>query len=120
VDGWLGRVLDAAESGADWVIVTADHGGVSGTGRHDQRRFPENFRIPFWVFGPGTVAGGDLYKLNAATRRDPGAEQVPAGAVPPPVRNADAANLALTLLKLPPVPGSPVNVAQDLRASASP
>jgi predicted AlkP superfamily pyrophosphatase or phosphodiesterase len=115
VDGFLGQILGAAEHGRTWIVVTADHGGVAGTGRHDQRRSPENFRIPFWVRGPEVAPGRDLYALNAGTRREPGPEQLPAGAEPPPVRNADAANLALALLGLPAVPGSSANATQNLR-----
>jgi hypothetical protein len=117
-DGYLGQLLDAIASddalrGRTAIIVTADHGGVAGN--HFNIKLPENHTIPFIVWAPRTPGtGGDLYDLNRDTRRDP-AREIPGYAdALPPIRNSDSANLALSLLGLPPVPGSLVNAQQDL------
>ena len=60
------------------------------------------------------AAGEDLYKLNVATRRDPGTGHPLHTDPVQPVRNGDGANLALKLLGLGPIPGSTINVRQDL------
>jgi hypothetical protein len=53
------------------VIVTADHGG-GGNGttpnQHGNPLAPEDFTIPFYVWGDG-VNAGDLYAFNAARGR---------------------------------------------------
>lgn len=81
------------------VIVTADHGGRGGG--HSDATDPDAFRIPFYVWGRG-VRPGDLYTLNPA-RADPGAGRPSYGGLQP-VRNMDAAALALRRLGLPPLP----------------
>lgn len=60
------------------------------------------------------AAGADLYELNPASRLDPGSGRPDHAAIPQPVRNAEAANLALDILGLGPVPGSLFNAGQDL------
>lgn len=117
VDGYLGEILAVVESdprlrGSTTVIVTADHGGA-GTGHSDPEGW-RNYTIPFFVWGPGVPARGDLYALNAATRADPASGNPDYNAAVAPVRNGDGANLALALLGLPPVPGSTINGEQDL------
>lgn len=117
IDQFLGQILDLVDAdpryaGRTTVVVTADHGGT-GTGHSDASR-PANFTIPFLVYGAGVKRGADLYALNTAVRSDPGTGNPAYGATLPPVRNGDAANLALTLLRLPPVPGSTINAVQDL------
>lgn len=64
----------------------------------------------------------DLYAINDDVRRDPSLTQPPepepgheAARRMQPIRNGDAANLALRLLGLPPVPGSTINATQELR-----
>ncbi len=99
------------------LILTADHGG--GTpfrDHHGAGRAAANFTVLFAIWSGNGATGGDLYALNAASRARPGGTDPRPGAPgPPPIRSADAANLALDLLGLPPLPGSSVNAAQDLR-----
>lgn len=106
-----------AWKGRTYLVVTADHGGLTGARQHDLFQEPENFTIPFYVWGPGIPAGTDLYALNPTTRKDPGKVNPPADSPElPPIRNADAGNLCLSLLGVPGIPGSTVNARQDLKA----
>lgn len=123
VDHELGLLLDAVEgsealSASTAVVLTADHGGGVPRTSHDHPDAPVDYTIPFLVWlGPGQAAA-DLYALNPETRKDPGgARRADAG---PPVRNGDAANLLLSLLQLPAVPGSTINPGQELRFQAGP
>lgn len=114
-DRGLGALLAAIEAdpqlrGRTALVVTADHGG-SGTGHYSDR--PEDYTVPFYVWGPG-IRPADLYALNAH-RRDPGDRQPTT--VTSPIRNGDAANLALALLGLGPVPGSTLGADVPLRVS---
>ena len=79
------------------VIVTADHGG-RGVGHGDASSL-DDYRVPFFVWGKGVQSGADLYGLNGR-RRDPGEAQVHYRGRQP-IRNLDAAELALELLDLP-------------------
>ena len=63
------------------------------------------------VWGPGVVAGSDLYALNPATRVDPVLGRPDENGVQP-IRAAAAGNLQM--LGLPPIPGSRFNAAHDL------
>lgn len=117
IDGFLGGALSLATThpllaGHTTVLVTADHGG-SGFD-HSMADLPADYTIPFLAWGAGVAGGTDLYALNAATRADPGAARPDYNATPPPIRNGDAANLALYLLGLGPVSGSAIDAAQDL------
>ncbi|MHC4948724.1 MAG: alkaline phosphatase family protein [Planctomycetota bacterium] len=102
------------------VVVTADHGGGFPRKRHSRTDRPVNYTVPFLVWGGDRLGPADLYALNADTRADPGRRRRAQGTSLPPVRNADAANLALDLLGLPAVPGSTINAGQDLRVTAAP
>ena len=107
-DARLGRLFELVETdprlrGRTALVVTADHGG---SGRNHFAEKPEHYTIPFYVWGPG-IAPGDLYARNP-DRADPGTENPGRDAEPPPIRNGDAANLALSLLGLEPVPGSTI------------
>lgn len=93
------------------VIVTADHGGTPGTTKHSDTSRPEDYSIPFLVWGPG-IGPADLYALND-DYADPGSGQ-PGYDDPPPVRNGSVANLVTDLLGLPPVPDSLFNTGHDL------
>ena len=117
VDDWLGELFLLVEgepglAGATAIVLTGDHGGT-GTSHADSTQ-PDNYTVPFFVWGPGVAPGTDLYTLTAGRRADPGAGRPDYDAPIQPIRNGDGANLALELLGLPPVPGSTINAAQDL------
>jgi predicted AlkP superfamily pyrophosphatase or phosphodiesterase len=119
VDGLLGRLLGAIDStpslkGNTWVILTADHGGLTSTKGHGEAKESDNYTIPFFTWGPGVAAGKDLYAINDASREDPGTLNPAYEAERQPIRNGDAGNLILSLLKLPAIPGSTINSKQDL------
>ena len=110
MDTQLGRVLAAISTNSNpsvaqdtVVIVTADHGGYSVD--HVQPDLDWDYTIPLFVWGPGFPPGTDLYSLFA-NRSDPGTNWVDYNQVWQPLRNGDTGNLALTLLGLPPIPGS--------------
>jgi hypothetical protein len=100
--------------GKTTLIVTADHGGKEQG--HGEAEEPLNYTIPFYVWGAG-VTPGDLYAINAVSRQSPNGTRPSYAAPIPPVRNGDVGNLALSLLKLPPIPGSTINVKQDLKTA---
>jgi len=108
IDASAARTADTA------VILTSDHGGRGD--HHTTVRRPENYTVPFLVWGPG-IEHGDLYAMNPVTRRDPGSDR-PGYEGVQPIRNGEVANLALDLLGLPPVPGSLFDVRQDLEVRA--
>ncbi len=118
IDKLLGKILDMVAtsprlSGKTVVIVTADHGGTYGS-NHTILDSRKNYTIPFYVWGTGVPAGGDLYILNKQTRLDPGNARPPYSDPIQPIREGDAANLALDLLGLEPIPGSTINFSQNL------
>ncbi len=117
-DGYIGSLLDTIENspelaGRTAIILTSDHGALNSN--HGLPSRYEDYCIPFLVWGAGVAGGYDLYEINPLTRADPGtARPTYTGARLDAIRNGEAANLALSLLGLPPVPGSFFNVAQDL------
>lgn len=118
LDGYLGRIMDAigdrtAKGERIVVIMTTDHGGTDKD--HGEHTDGRNYTIPFFVWGTDVARGKDLYKLNADRRFDPGNRQIAYGAQHQPVRNGDAANLALHLLGLSCVPQSTIGCAQALQ-----
>ena len=120
VDGLLGSIFDLVDTNPTYasktaIILTSDHGG-SGT-RHGDPEDRNNYTIPFYVWGPGVTGGSDLYLLNENSRKEPGTLRPDNSAAPQPIRNGDAANLALHLLGLPAVPGSSINANQDLNVA---
>lgn len=120
IDGYLGRIMDLIATnpvlkGKTDLIVTADHGGEGKD--HSDASKPIDYTIPFFVWGAG-VTPGDLYALNTGTRHSPGEGRPQYSEPVQPVRNGDLGNLALSLLGLPPIPGSMINVKQDLQAGA--
>ena len=121
VDKGLGDIFRLVETqpamrGRTAIILTADHGGKG----HDHSNITEplDYTIPFYVWGAGVAAGKDLYALNRGARLDPGAGRPSYAAAVQPIRDGDAANLALALLGLGAVPGSTINVRQDLNVGA--
>ena len=116
VDRLVGRVLRAIEENPDLadnttVILTADHGGSWWSHRNASSR--EAYTVPFYVWGPG-VEPGDLYDLNQGIVHDPGSGRPTYTDATQPIRNASAANLTLTILGLPAVPGSTINATAPL------
>lgn len=98
-------ILDAdpALHGRVGIVLTTDHGGGDPPATHTTLTAPVNFTIPLAVWRGRDEAARDLYELNAATRAPPAPTENSATAAPPPIRNADAGNLALELLGLPPI-----------------
>ncbi|MFW2381491.1 MAG: hypothetical protein ACN4GZ_07005, partial [Acidimicrobiales bacterium] len=88
-------------------------GGTLGENDHSVFDDAQNYTVPFIVWGPGVAANQDLYALNLANRLDPGLGR-PDEAGVQPVRAAEAGNLSLQLLGLPPIPGSRFNAFHDL------
>lgn len=108
VDAQIGRILSAITTNSilsnnTALIVTTDHGGFDGG--HSDPIWPQNYTIFFYLYGPGIPAGADLYAL-LPNRANPGTNRLDYTVTPQPIRNGDAGNLALTLLGLPPIPGS--------------
>lgn len=119
VDGLIGRVFSAVETsnslkGKTWIVITADHGGLTGSKGHGEGKERDNYTIPFYVWGPGVKAGAELYALNPDSRLDPGEKNPAFREGMPPIRNGGAGNLVLQLLGLPEIPGSTINAKQDL------
>lgn len=117
IDAYLGQIFDLVTSNATLqgmtsIVLTADHGGKGFD--HSNALEPLDYTIPFCVWGPGVMAGADLYALNTTSRLDPGAGRPPYSNPIQPIRNGDAPNLELQLLDLPPVPGSTLNFTQNL------
>ncbi len=108
VDGQLGRILNvlatnAVLSNSSALIVSADHGGSGSS--HTDATLLTNYTIPFFIWNPPNFSKGDAYALFA-NRGNPGTNRPSYNAVPQPIRNLDGGNIALSLLGLPPIPGS--------------
>jgi hypothetical protein len=121
VSGYLTDVFalvesDPALAGGTIIILSADHGGTGPS--HGDPALPADYTIPFFAWGAGVPAGADLYGLNRATRKDPGTGRPGYDEPIQPIRNGDGGNLALSLLGLGPIPGSMINMKQDLRVTA--
>ena len=125
IDALLGDLFAVVETtaglaGRTAIVLTADHGGALGTTNHWNAADADNYTVPFYVWGPGVAMGADLYALNADARLDPGTRRPRRDEAVPPVRNGDAANLALAFLGLPAVPGSTIGADQELRVAPAP
>lgn len=117
MDERLGQIFSLIDTNAQWhgqtaIILTADHGGTDTA--HSDATLPADYTVPFYVWGPGVMSGADLYLLNPCNRLDPGTNRPAYSASGQPIRNGEAANVALKLLQLGPVPGSTIDAAQDL------
>lgn len=110
---------DRLLSGRVAIVLTSDHGGGVPLKSHTDPTAPINFTIPFLVWNGRDSAPSDLYELNRESRHRPEPTKNPSASESPPIRNADAANLALDLLGLPPIAGSTVNGHQNLRTTPS-
>ena len=116
-DQLVGQIMKAIQDNAALanstvIILTSDHGGLGKD--HQDVNEPKDFTIPFIVWGKAVASASDLYELNLGNRQDPGDKQMPYSEKIQPIRNGDAANLALYLLGLPPIPGSTINAHQEL------
>lgn len=123
IDSRLGVIFSLLETnsqllGRTAIVLTSDHGGYDRTHLDPGRR--EGFTVPFYVWGPGVFPGADLYALNPASRENPDTNRPPYSAPVQPIRNGEAANVALSLLGLGPVPGSTLNYLQDLNLTVTP
>jgi hypothetical protein len=119
VDGFIAGVFRLVETdpklkGTTAIVLTSDHGG-SAFG-HVNPTLKENFTVPVLAWGAG-VAHGDLYAMNRESREEPGEKRIDYAAKRQPIRNGDTGNLALSLLRLGPIPTSQINAKQDLRVS---
>lgn len=117
LDGYLGSIFqligdDTQLAGHTAVILTADHGGSNVN--HADPTLAADYTVPFYVWGPSVASGIDLYAINPATRQNPGTNRVDYSAKVQPIRNGEAANVALKLLGLGSVPGSTIDKEQDL------
>jgi len=127
VDDELGRLLTWLDqhpkrAARTAIILTSDHGGGIPLHNHtSQGRQWVNVIIPFLIWTGDGRAHGNLYRLNHEQRRNPGLgiHEAVSGSKAP-IRNGEVANLSLSLLGLPPVPGSVFNATQDLRWAAQP
>lgn len=103
---WLEQPANAAIKATTTIIFTADHGGGGFvSNNHTEEEYAGNYTIPFFIHGSGFKAGSDVYQYFS-NRSNPGTARVTDTVSSPPIRNGDAANLALALLGLPEVPGS--------------
>lgn len=110
MDNYLQQVLNQVPP-KTVVIVTADHGGgETSSQRHDIPNKVVNYTIPFLVWDNLgiTQPNQDLYSFNTNDYLDPGTGRPYYDQTKQPIRNGDVANLALSLLCLPNVPGSSI------------
>ena len=123
VDTYIGQIIQAVESnptyaGRTTIILTSDHGG-DGSSHSDEEK-PNNYTVPFYVWGEDVPTPADLYEINGETRTDPGESRPAFGLLGQPIRNGDTANLALDLLDLTPVPDSSINSPFSLFVGTNP
>ena len=118
LNGYLESVLKEINSNTGLkdstvIIVTTDHGG-EGLGHSDNKK-PLDYTIPFIIWGKAVAKGADLYRINRDRRQDPSDKRITYSEKSQPIRNGDAANLALSLLGLPPVEGSTIGYQKPLK-----
>jgi hypothetical protein len=108
MDNYLQQVLDKVPP-KTVVIITADHGGGEPSSqRHDIPDKVVNYTIPFLVWDNMGISqpNSNFYTLNTNDYANPGTGRPHYNQAKQPIRNGDVANLALSLLCLPNVPGS--------------
>lgn len=121
VDYALGLILDDLDKRPELkektvLIMTADHGGIKTN--HTNNSISFNYTIPFIVYGAGVTAGTDLYQINMDTYYvNPFGSRINYNTPYQPIRNSDAANLALKLLGLPAITGSTIGQKQVLKVT---
>jgi hypothetical protein len=111
VDAALGAILTAIDqtpslAARTAIVLTTDHGGGAPAKTHTDVLSPLNFRIPLIVWEGGDGEPSDLYAAFPDRARPARDKRIARDESPQPIRNADAGNLALELLGLPPIPGS--------------
>jgi hypothetical protein len=89
------------------VVVGTSGAQKSGKGA---KSWPEGYRVPMWVTGPGVPANDDLYGLNPSLS-SPSSDQPNYSGIQP-IRTGGVANLVTRVLRLPPVPGSTMDTDQ--------
>lgn len=125
IDGYLGQMFNLIETdsrfaGKTAIVLTTDHAGDLGGTGHGTVTDIDNYRIPFYVWGPGVAAGEDLYRLNSQYT-NPGTTRPDfSDAANQPIRNGDSPNLVLQLLGLAPIPGSTMNFSQNFALGGVP
>lgn len=123
LNGYLETILNDVDSAehlrnSTVVIVTSDHGG-EGRSHSDKTNF-HDFTVPLIIWGKPVAKGVDLYRINTDRRKDPLNERVPYNQQGQPISNGDTANLALSLLGLPPVEGSTIGYEKPLKITKDP
>jgi predicted AlkP superfamily pyrophosphatase or phosphodiesterase len=120
MNGYLEKILKKINSNPHLkqttvIIVTADHGG-EGNG-HWNINNPRDYTIPFIIWGKPVAKGVDLYRINMDRRKDPLDKRISYSEPMQPIRNGDAANLALSLLGLPLVEGSTIGYKKPVKVN---
>lgn len=110
VDSYLGQIFALIEtnenlSGNTTLVITADHGGGVPINSHIYPEYLQNYTIPIFIWGPGWEGGRDLYAYFS-NRVEPGTKRPKYTDRYQPLRNGDTSNIALSILNLPPIPGS--------------
>jgi hypothetical protein len=120
---WLGRIFEEIDNENSplyqntAIVLTADHGGHDQS--HDNQKLIADYKVPFYVWGPGVAAGADLYELNENSEyADPGSGRPLQGYFNQPIRCGDSANLCLSLLGLDSIPDSTFDYDQSLTVLA--
>lgn len=100
-DSALGRIVDhlagASSDTRSVLLVTSDHGGVDN--HHVDPSEPDTYRVPFYAWSPVDPAAGTKGTIGLT----PAFDWSTGSLADSPVENAEAANLSLWLLGLPPM-----------------
>ncbi len=113
LDAQLGRVMNALQANPCSGQPNGDHFDCGSRRARDRdisrNMVPVIYTLPFCMWGAGIPAGVDAYTLFS-NRADPGSSRPSFSdtSMMQPLHNADVANLAVTLLGLPLIPGAPI------------